>query len=116
MKAACLLLLTLFSFGCGYGSKYNGPMIGGTAAPNISTFAPTSAMAGGAGFVLTITGSGFATNSIVYWNGIAHGTQYGTAQQITANITAADIANAGNVPVYVNSSGQNSNTMNFPVQ
>jgi hypothetical protein len=117
MKAIFALLLTLLSIGCGYGSSNNGGMMGG-AAPSISTstpFAPPGATAGGGAFVLTINGSNFSTSSVVYFNMTAHTAMYATAQQITANISAAEIASSGMKAVYVRSNNQNSNTVNFPV-
>jgi len=115
MKLMWVLLLSLFTFGCGYGSNYNGGMGGGGATPQISQLVPGSANAGDPGFVLTVNGSGFATNAVIYWNAMPLTTMYATNQQVTANIPAANIANPGMVPVYVRSSGRNSNTMNFTV-
>jgi hypothetical protein len=71
--------------------------------------------AGGQGFVLTINGTGFGTSSQVYWNGISHNSTYVTANQLTAMITASDIAQAGTIPVYVHSNGVNSNTVSFTI-
>jgi len=103
--------------GCGYGSKnYNPGMTGGGAAPTIATLSPASAMHGGSGFTLTINGSNFGTDVVVYWNGAAQGTMYVTGNQVTAAITGTDIMNAGMVPVYVRSGGNNSNPVNFDVQ
>ena len=82
---------------------------------------PGSTASGSAGFTLTVNGTGFATSSVVYFNGTAHNTTFATSKQITADIPAADVANPGTVPVFVrNSGGQygggvNSNTMNFTV-
>jgi hypothetical protein len=110
-----MLLAMLLTVGCGYGSKYNsGPMMGG-AAPQLSQLAPTSATAGNGGFILTVNGTGFTTNSVVYWNSVAHTAMYVTGNQITTTISAADIANPGMVPVYVRANNMNSNTMNFTV-
>ena len=117
MRTLALLFVSLISFGCGYGSRnYNPGMTGGGAAPAIATLSPSSAMHGGTAFTLTINGSNFGTDAAVYWNGAAQGTMYVTGNQVTAAITASDIANTGMVPVYVRSGGQNSNTVNFDVQ
>ena len=114
MKLTCVLLLAIFTLGCGYGSNYNGGMMGG-AAPTITQLVPNSANAGDPGFTLTVNGSGFGTMSVVYWNATAHTAMYVTAKQLTVNISAGEIASPGMVPVYVHSNGQNSNTMNFTV-
>jgi hypothetical protein len=96
-------------------------MGGGGAASNIQVLMPNSAAAGGPAFTLTINGSGFSQGSVVFWNGTAHTTGFVTANQLTARITAADIANPATVPVYVHTTGGiygngvNSNTVNFMV-
>jgi len=55
---------------------------------------PTSAAAGGAGFTLTVNGTGFVPGAIVKWNGSARSTTYVSSRQLTANILSADIARA----------------------
>jgi len=89
---------------------------GSGAVPTISQLSPASVTAGGPDFVLTVDGTNFGMGASVYWNSVAHGTTYLTGQQITTTISAADIANPGNVPVYVRINGQNSNTMMFTVK
>jgi len=69
--------------------------------PIISTLSPASVMAGTAGFSLTVNGTGFISGSIVNWNGSARTTTYGSSTQLTAAITAADIAAAGTAHVTV---------------
>ena len=117
MRVTALLLTTALMFGCGYGSRnYNPGMPGTGAAPSIATLSPSSAMHGGTGFTLTINGNNFGADAAVYWNAAARATTYVTGNQVTAAITASDIANTGRVPVYVRSGGQNSNTVDFDVQ
>jgi hypothetical protein len=70
-------------------------------APQISTLTPSSAQAGGAAFTLNVTGTGFVANSVVQWNGSARTTTFVSGTQLTAAISAADIAAAGNVNVTV---------------
>jgi hypothetical protein len=57
--------------------------------------------AGSAAFMLTVNGSGFASNSVVYWNGASRTTGHPAMNQLTANVEAADVASAGNVTVVV---------------
>jgi hypothetical protein len=134
MKTAFLLpptmvLLAIFTLGCGgYGSgsgSGSGAMAAGT--PSVSApLVPNIATAGSAAFTLTVNGSGFVGQSVVYWNAMAHSTTFVTSGQLTAPISASDIATAGTVPVYVRNPGgtgiymnqpaQNSNTVNFTVQ
>lgn len=109
-----LLILALLGAGCGYGSNYNGG--GGNGAPAITSLSPAMATAGDPAFTLTVNGSGFGTGAVVYWNGTALPSSYGTGTRVTANVPAADIANTGSFPVYVHSGGKNSNSMMFTVQ
>ena len=118
MSRIGLLLLTavIFSIGCGYGSHSNYMTGGGMGAPQIMQLQPGTANAGGPAFTLTVEGSGFGTDSVVYWNMVAQTTSYNTGTQVSAQITAADIMNPGMIPVYVLSGGKKSNSMNFSVQ
>ena len=121
MKVICVLLITLFALGCGY-SSHSGPM---SMTPAIAQMMPNTATADGAGFTLTVNGSNFASGAVVYWNGTTRATMFVTGGQVTAAITAADIATAATIPVYVRNPGatgiymnqgsQNSNTVNFTV-
>ena len=120
MKLFCILLLTTFVLGCGgYGSSNNPGMGGG--ASNISQLVPNMSTHGDPAFTLTVNGTGFTSSSVVYWNGTSRPTTFVMANQLTAQISAADVANAATVPVYVRTTGgiygggTNSNTMNFTV-
>lgn len=105
----------LYTVGCGgYGSSPNN-MMAGTGTPQISQLVPNSAMSGAPGFSLTVNGSGFGSDAVVYWNASVRNTTYVTANQVTAAISAPDIAMKGTAQVYVHTNGQNSNTMNFTV-
>ena len=64
-------------------------------APVISGISPAFTNAGGAAFTLTVTGSGFVSNSTVYWGTTALVTTYGTATQLTAQVPATDITTGG---------------------
>lgn len=110
-----LLAAVIFSVGCGYGS-HNYMNGGGPGGPQIAQLQPNAATAGSGAFALTVNGSNFGTDSVVYWNSMPQSTTYVSGNQVTAEITAADIMNPGMVPVYVRSGGRNSNVMNFDVQ
>ncbi|MGB9075150.1 MAG: IPT/TIG domain-containing protein [Terriglobales bacterium] len=110
-----LLALALISAGCGYGSKY---MASGSGAgsPTVTELVPPNANAGGMAFTLTVNGSGFGTDAVVYWGTTPQSTMYLSGNQVTAQIPAADIMNPGMVAVYVRTGGKNSNSVNFTVQ
>jgi hypothetical protein len=120
-----LATLSVFSFGCGYGSNYNSNGMNGTqpSTPNITALSPNSAPHGNAAFVLTVNGTGFSTSSMVVWNSTSLSTSMVSGQQLTAQVAAADVATPGMVTVHVNNpgtgiyaSGVNSNSMTFTVQ
>jgi hypothetical protein len=100
MKLLSILLLGVLSSGCGYGSKTVTPAQPGTT-PSITQLVPSSAAAGGTGFVLTVNGTNFASNAAVNWNGAAQTTTNVTASQLTVAIPASAIATSGTVQVTV---------------
>ena len=107
------LAITLMGVGCGYGSHN---YMTGTGMPTITQLSPSSIAAGGPAFTLTIEGTGFGTDSLVYWGTTTRTTTYVNTTQVTATIMADDIMNAGMVQVYVHTGGANSNAMSFTIQ
>jgi hypothetical protein len=69
--------------------------------PTISAISPNLVQAGSGDFTLTVNGSGFNENSIVNLGGNALATTFVRSSQITADVTAAEIANYGWAPVTV---------------
>ncbi len=92
-----------------------------TSAPNpvptIQSLDPSSAVAGGAGFTLTVNGTNFVAGSVVNFDGTARTTTFLSATQLTAAIPAATIASAGTVAVSVTNPapGGSSNAVNFTI-
>ncbi len=70
------------------------PSSNANALPVIASLSPQQAAAGSGTFTLTVSGTGFASGSVVQWNGAAR-TTTGTGTQLTASIPAADVAAAG---------------------
>ena len=68
------------------------------------------ATAGGAGFTLTVTGANFTSTSRVLWNGAVRTTTFVSSTQLTASISAADIAEAATNLVTVASVAPNAGT------
>lgn len=81
-------------------------------APTISSISPATATAGGAGFVLTVTGSNFTFGSVVRWNGSNLTTTYVSASQLQAPISSALISAAGTAQITVFTSGRGGGTSN----
>ena len=81
----------------------------------ITSITPNTTLVGGSGFTLTVNGSSFIPASVVQWNGSPRPTQFGDNSQITATISAADIAAAGTVNVSVMNPAGLSNVVPFTV-
>lgn len=82
----------------------------------IATLTPNAAIAGSAGFTLTVTGSGFLNGATVRWNGSNRTTTFVSGTQLTAQIPASDITVAGTASVSVAAaSGGVSNSLSFTI-
>lgn len=86
--------------------------------PTIASLAPSTAVAGSAGLVLTLSGINFAPTATVLWNGRALNTGFQSATALTAVITPDLLATPGSAVVSVAndaSSGGTSNTSSFTI-
>ncbi len=84
-------------------------------SPTISNLSPSSAVAGGPAFVLTVTGTGFDSGAVVQWNGSALPTTPGTATQVTALVASTYIQTAGSATVTVTDNEVTSNSLTFTI-
>jgi hypothetical protein len=95
--------------GGGSGSGFSGSGGGGDnnptppppTAPSVTSISPTKMTAGSASATLTVNGSGFVTGSVVEVSGTAEATSYVSATQLTATVSASQIANGGELAVTV---------------
>ena len=86
--------------------------------PTITGLIPDHETVGHPGFPLTVNGTGFIISSVVRWNGEDRTTTYVSATQLTATISAADIASVGTASVTVfnpGPGGGESNALPFTV-
>jgi hypothetical protein len=74
-----------------------------SAVPSISGISPNLVQAGSSEFTLTVSGSAFNAGSVVNLGTISLSTAYVSATQLTATVTAPEIANYGWAPVTVSS-------------
>jgi uncharacterized protein (TIGR03437 family) len=81
----------------------------------ISALTPSSAVAGGLAFTLTVTGSGFTSGAVVNWNGSVLATTFGNSTQLSAQVPASLIASVGTANVTVSESGAISKPMTFTI-
>jgi redox-regulated HSP33 family molecular chaperone len=96
----------------------------GTAAvannptPTLTSLSPSGVTAGGAGFTLTVNGTGFVSGAAVNFNGTARTTTYLSATQLTIPLAASDVASAGTPAVTVTNptpGGGTSNSLTFTI-
>lgn len=113
MKLLRVLLLTAITVGCGYGSKYHSNMMG--TFVQMTQLLPANATAGGPAFQMTVNGSGFSPNSVLYWGSMPLNPSFVMANQLVVVVPASLIAMPRMVQVYVNSNGVSSNMMSFTV-
>ncbi len=92
------LLVALALAACGGGT---GPPPTQNPVPVLTSISPTGANAGDPGFTLTVTGSNFISGSQVRWGGSARTTTFVSATQLTAAISASDVAAGASVNVTV---------------
>jgi hypothetical protein len=85
------------------------------ATSTISSLTPASAQAGGAGFLLTVNGSGFAANSRISWDGTPLSTTFISPSQLTGTVTPSLIATQGSAAIVVSTNGAASNSVTFTI-
>ena len=72
---------------------------GGSQAPTVTSISPTSVMAGSGNLALTVNGSGFLTTTTVQVGGIADPTAYVSGTQVTATVSASQLASGAQLAV-----------------
>jgi len=88
----------------GSGAASSAPVtfaIGEQTAPMIAALAPATVTVGNPTFQLVVTGTNFLPTATVQWGGSTLPTTFGSATQLTAQVTAAQLAAPASVPVTV---------------
>jgi outer membrane protein assembly factor BamB len=70
-------------------------------APVLGSLSPSSASAGTSGITVTVTGSNFTAQSVVQVSSSPRTTTFVSASQLSVQLTAADLASPGQLPVSV---------------
>ena len=116
IAAAGTAQITVFNPGPAGGQTSNAVMFTITGdLPSITSISPSSAVAGGPAFTLTVNGTNFTSSSVVQWNGSSRPTSFTSATRLTAAIPAPDIAQPGTATVQVVTGSANSNSVNFAI-
>jgi trimeric autotransporter adhesin len=88
------------------------------ATPGISSLSSSMTAHGGGDFQMRVSGSGFARNAVVLWNGSRRATSFLSPSELVVLIPASDIAEAGNAAVAVSNpppGGGSSPTLLFKI-
>jgi IPT/TIG domain len=109
-----VLAVSLAISACGGGNAAPPPP---PPLPTITSVSPNTAVAGGAAFMLTVTGTSFVAASMVNFGGTAHAPTFVSATQLTATIPASAIVSDGTVAVTVTNPapGGTSNAVDFTI-
>ena len=87
--------------------------------PSITSVSPSSVTAGGPGFSLTVSGTGFLSGSVVQWDGSPRPTAIVSSSQLQALISSSDVATGAANTITVSNaaglSGPASVTVNNPL-
>ncbi|HUJ32109.1 MAG TPA: hypothetical protein VLY23_12565 [Candidatus Acidoferrum sp.] len=116
LRVVLLVSLTVALAACGGGSERTLPPPLSNPAAVLVSLSPTSVLASGDAFTLTVNGSNFGSSAVVGWNGQAVPTTVVSSQQVTAAISQSLIASAGVVTISVQNADSNaSNGLQFSV-
>jgi len=94
------------------------PLPSPSMQPVINSISPNSINAGGADFVISVSGANFTTGTVLRWNGSSRPTNVANGTNLTAQISAADIALVGRVVIDVlnpSPGAAGSNSVNFTI-
>jgi hypothetical protein len=117
MRLSLALLAILVVTGCGAGSANRPHMLMGSGIfpPAVTMLSPNTVPVGSPAFTMTVVGSNFGPDAVLFWNGSPASTILVNSKELMAQITDTDLQTAGAVPVFVRTAGQNSNTVDFQV-
>ena len=85
----------------GGGTSSNTAFAINNPAPAVTSANPSAILAGSNGSSITVTGTGFVSQSVVQWNGSARTTTYVSATQLQVALVAADLAAAGTAQISI---------------
>jgi len=105
LASASTALVTVFNPAPGGGLSAGMSLASGGIAsltdPTLTMVSPTSVLAGAPAFTMTITGTNFASNVVVEWNGVPQPTTLASSTELTAAIPASLVSAAGTATVTV---------------
>jgi IPT/TIG domain len=110
------LLATLVLAGCG-SAAHTDPFKSSAAftPPAITALTPNASPVNSVPFFMTVTGTNFGSDAVVFWHGVPQFTRVVSPTQLLVNVTDTDLSYFGLAPIYVRTQGLNSNTVDFDV-
>ena len=81
--------------------------------PVAATLNPATAVHGGVDLTMHVTGSGFSSSSVIWFNNAAAATTFVNAGDVTMLVKPSLFAAAGGANVFVKTKGMASNALNF---
>ena len=116
MRSASVLLVLVFTLGCG--SPMHDPKVTFStnfSPPALTVLEPNTAPVNSVPFVMIVNGNNFGPDSLVFWNKVPQSTRFMGPKQLQASVTADDLMQFGMAEVYVQTAGMTSNTVTFNV-
>ncbi len=107
-----VLLIGVAAADIGCGNSHSPGKQPPLSTPKITSLTPSTSVAGGAAFTLTIDGADFVAASIVNFRGSAATTTFINSNELTAAIPASSVATAGILAVTVTNPGPGGATSN----
>lgn len=86
-----------------------------TEIPTISSITPSSTDEDGAQFTLTVNGTDFTEDTVIYWGESALTTAFVSSSVVTALVPDSNIENSGTVDISVTNGSEHSNTKVFTI-
>lgn len=114
MRFTTTLLAVLLTVGCGGGDPRTMFSVN-FSPPALVQLSPNAEPVNSTPFVMTVTGTNFGADAVVYWNGAPQSTRFVSPTELLVSITDADLSQFGVAQVYVRTAGRTSNTMDFNV-
>jgi len=96
LVASLCLVASAILTGCG-GSSSIGTTT--TTPPAVTSISPTTVMAGSGPLTLTVNGTGFQSTTTIQAGDVAEVTSYVSATEVTATLTAEQLASGGQLPI-----------------
>jgi len=116
MRFTGLLFATLFTVSCGVGNRDSRTTFGTNfSSPALMELSPNAVPVNSVPFILTVNGTNFGTDAVVFWNDTPQSTRFISWKQLLAAVTDTDLMQFGLAQVFVRTGGLNSNTLDFDV-